>query len=480
MIKKMISKLSVVMLLIFGLIMFFYPILINTSNMFGNMGDVRFITYVLEHFYKWITHQGLHTSFWDMPFFYPYKNTLAFSDVMLGGIPFYIPFRIFGISPFGAIQGCSVLVQILNFIAFYFLMKKTFKFEDWISGAAAFLFTFALPRHNQFMHVQLLFQFFMVFAILAFSNINIENSNLKNHFLFLITSLMFVLQIYTCFYYGWFMVFGGILALIIGLCFKNSRDKIIEFVKIFNKKIIIYVIITFLLLLPLSYHYLIVDGRFTWTYTLLIKPFSFLVSQSWIDSKLCNFSFDYNMEAWTGIGFLSTILIYFGMLQTRFRYQLFLFTLLIVLFFYNVQMNKFIYDYFPGGTAIRAGGRCILFLLPVFAYSLAVFLKKMKNQFLAICLFLLILIEQIPNVSGFSWQKTDHYQRLLLYNIPKDCQVFYYRTKKDVYFDKSIYDIDLMWKADEENKYTANGYSGFMPSYVKDSVPENCIFETKK
>ena len=37
-----------------------------------------------------------------------------------------------------------------------------------------------------------------------------------------------------------------------------------------------------------------------------------------------------------------------------------------------------------------------------------------------------------------------------------------------------------MWKADEENKYTANGYSGFMPSYVKDSVPENCIFETKK
>lgn len=60
MIKKWLGKLSVVMLLIFGLVMFFYPMLINSSNMFGDLGDTRFVTYVLEHFYKWITHQGLH------------------------------------------------------------------------------------------------------------------------------------------------------------------------------------------------------------------------------------------------------------------------------------------------------------------------------------------------------------------------------------------------------------------------------------
>lgn len=100
MIKKWLGKLSVVMLLIFGLVMFFYPMLINSSNMFGDLGDTRFVTYVLEHFYKWITHQGLHTSFWNMPMFYPYENTLAFSDVMLGGIPLYVPFRMLGVSPF--------------------------------------------------------------------------------------------------------------------------------------------------------------------------------------------------------------------------------------------------------------------------------------------------------------------------------------------------------------------------------------------
>ena len=477
MIKKWLGKLSVVMLLLFGLVMFFYPMLINSSNMFGDLGDTRFVTYVLEHFYKWITHQGLHTSFWNMPMFYPYENTLAFSDVMLGGIPLYVPFRMLGVSPLGAMQACGMLAQTLNFVAFYFLMRKTFKFEYWISGAAAFLFAFGLPRHIQMCHVQLLFQFFMIFAILAFSKINAKNSNLKNHLLFLTTSLMFALQIYTSFYYGWFMIFGGTLALLIGLCFKNSRTAIIEFVKNFKKEILLYAVVTFVLLLPLGYHYLLVGGKFGWCNDFMLKPFSFLTSQSLFDSKLWNFQFKYNMEAWTGIGFLSTVLIFIGMWKSRCRWQLLLFTLFVVLFFFNIPMNRFIHYNFPGGTAIRAGGRCIFLLLPVFAYGVAVFLKKTSNQLIAIIFFMLIFAEQIPYESGFSWTKQEHYQRLSQYHIPQECKAFYYRTRKYMQDYDSIYDIDLMWKADEENKYTANGYSGFMPFYIEGSVPENCVFE---
>jgi hypothetical protein len=51
---------------------------VNFTFIPGDVGDVRFIYYILEHFYRWAS--GLDHSLWDPNFFYPYTNVLAFSD----------------------------------------------------------------------------------------------------------------------------------------------------------------------------------------------------------------------------------------------------------------------------------------------------------------------------------------------------------------------------------------------------------------
>src|SRR5215471_6433006 len=40
--------------------------------------DPRFINYLLEHGYQWLTGNRLHRELWNPPFFYPATNALAF------------------------------------------------------------------------------------------------------------------------------------------------------------------------------------------------------------------------------------------------------------------------------------------------------------------------------------------------------------------------------------------------------------------
>ena len=44
----------------------------------GDLGDARFNSVILEHLYQWVT--GTAPKLWSPRFFYPFENTLAFSD----------------------------------------------------------------------------------------------------------------------------------------------------------------------------------------------------------------------------------------------------------------------------------------------------------------------------------------------------------------------------------------------------------------
>lgn len=470
---KILKNIIPYLFLLFGLGIFFYPVLLNPSNMPGDIGDARFISYVLEHGYLWLTQSGIHKSFWDMPFYYPYTNTLAFSDILLGGMLFYAPLRLIVASPQTAVQIWFLIACLLNFTSMYLLMRKTFKFEKVPSSAAAFLFAFGLPRHVQIVHLQLMLQFFMIFSIFAFTKINQQNSALKNHLLFLTGSLLFVMELYTSFYFGWFMVFGSLAALLICIMFKNLRGKIIDFTKKFFKEILTYGILSLILLIPLVHHYLAVGHQFNWTYEYLFKFCSFLTSQSMIDHYILKIPFRFNPETHTGMGFFTTVIVMCGLWKTHSKKPIFLFITLMVIFFWNLDLNLFLYKHFPGASAIRAGARCIFLLLPIFAYGLANFLKLTKNRILLSIFIVLFLAEQIPYRSGYNWTKQEHLQRLSEYTFPSECSVVYYDIKKEPQW---LYNIDIIWKASNENIYTANGYSGYQPPYIEGSVPPNCTF----
>ena len=94
------NKAVPILLLIVGLLFFCYPMILSYGDaMPGDLGDARFINYVLEHGWLYIQRQELHYDFWTLPFFYPNSNTLAYSDIMLGGMILYVPIRFFFKSP---------------------------------------------------------------------------------------------------------------------------------------------------------------------------------------------------------------------------------------------------------------------------------------------------------------------------------------------------------------------------------------------
>lgn len=470
---KILNKIIPYLFLAFGLIIFLHPMLLDTGKLPGDIGDASFINYVLEHGYQWLTGNKLHSSFWDMPIFYPHDNSLAFSDMMIGGMLIYTPIRMFISSPQTALQLWLTIACILNYVAFWILMRKTFKFGNSESSIAAFLFAFGLPRHLQICHLQLMLQFFSIFYFYAFTQIKNENTPLKNNILFLTGSALFVLQLYTTFYFGWFTVFGGLIALFICLIYKNTRDKIFYIIKTYWKEVILSGIISIILLIPLVYHYLAVNSQFGWTPVYLLKFFSFLKSESMLDEFIWHNPFRSNCEAYTGIGFITSIFVLIGICRSKYWFEMLLFLFLTGMFFENCEWNHALYKYFPGASAIRAGGRVVFLMLPVFAWGIANFFKHLNKRSIITIAAIIFLIEQIPFVHGYDWTKTIHNQRLQTINIPKECKVVYYNIKAT---PKYKYLLDIMWKAHYENIYTANGYSGYMPEYIPGTVPKNCVF----
>jgi hypothetical protein len=85
------------------------------SRLPGDLIDCRFVGYVLEHGYQWLT--GRVPSFWDAPFFHPMTRTLALSDTMAGALPLYAGLRVLVPGPEQAMVGLVVLFFLLNFAA---------------------------------------------------------------------------------------------------------------------------------------------------------------------------------------------------------------------------------------------------------------------------------------------------------------------------------------------------------------------------
>ena len=141
-IQNLTKMLIPIIFLMIGISIFCYPMILNPDNMPGEMVDARFINYILEHQFLFLNQIHPHTSFWDVPMYYPLKNTLALSDILLGMSPIYILTRYFIKNPQTNLQIMFVLLNILNFLTFYIFAKKIFKLDVIHSSFSAFLFAF--------------------------------------------------------------------------------------------------------------------------------------------------------------------------------------------------------------------------------------------------------------------------------------------------------------------------------------------------
>ena len=122
----------------------------------GDLADARFSNYVLEHFFRWLS--GLDHEYWTAPFFYPYHNTIAFSENFLGSAIFYAIFRWIGFSQVTSFQGWYITGFIFNYFSAYYVLSRL-RFNAWAVACGSFFFTFGLPMIAQEGHSQLVFRF---------------------------------------------------------------------------------------------------------------------------------------------------------------------------------------------------------------------------------------------------------------------------------------------------------------------------------
>jgi len=455
------------LLLFFGLFCFFFPVLINSSLLPGDLGDARLINYILEHGYKFFIGDDFHSSLFNMPFFFPNKNTLFYSDVLLGGMLIYTPIRHFINSPFTALQIWLTVLCILNYFSFYFLSKNVFKFDIITSSISAFLFAFALPRHIQMSHLQLYTQFLMIFGLYFFLN------NKKSYFRFILSSVFFVLQFYTSFYFGWFSTFGGTLCIIIMLSFSNTRKILFDFILENKRRLIAFVLTFIILIIPLAYKYISVGASgFGYYDYFLFNKYSFITSSSALD-KIFYIPHNINVEKQAGIGILTTTMLIFGLFGLKkYRLQIALFVFITAAFFWLEPYNYFLYLFFPGGNVIRAGGRVIFLILIPFSYLIGVFFEKIKPN-LPVFLFILsiFLLEQVPSVNVFHWNKNIQAKRINSYNINKNCKLFLIEPE-----NRLLSQTDAIWLTEKVRIPTVNGYSGYIPKIQKDLTSKECRY----
>jgi len=130
----------------------------------GDLGDSRFINFLLENGHQWIN-SGFN-SFWEGGFMYPFENSIALSDTMLGTLPVYTIWRWFEFSPETSYQLWWISICILNYWCAYYVFKK-WSGHPYIALILAWIFAFSIFNIGQLVFMQMIVRFMVPIAFYA-------------------------------------------------------------------------------------------------------------------------------------------------------------------------------------------------------------------------------------------------------------------------------------------------------------------------
>lgn len=217
-IKTIYYKVFPYFLYVFGMYYFCLRILgLDLSYIPGDLGDSRLINYFLEHGHRWLS--GSNKFFWSADFMYPFKNTIAISDNMLGTMPIYSFWRLLGFSFETSYQLWWLSICSLNFWCCYVVSKK-WGFNITTASIMAWLFAFSIFNLGQLNYMQTIIRFCVPLAF-YFGHKSITAYSLKNLILYL---LCIVLQMYSVMYTGFYLFYFSLLYVLI-YCFINKSIK---------------------------------------------------------------------------------------------------------------------------------------------------------------------------------------------------------------------------------------------------------------
>lgn len=169
----------------------------------GDLGDSRFINYLLEHGYLFLS--GETESFWNAAFMHPYPNTIAISDNMIGTLPIYSLWRLVGLEQETAYQFWWMTICVLNYWITFWIMKKWFKRTN-LAILVAFVFAFSIFNLQQLNYMQMTIRFMIPVVIYAATRL-VETGNTRYLFYF---SMGLLIQFYSVIYTGFFLFYFSI------------------------------------------------------------------------------------------------------------------------------------------------------------------------------------------------------------------------------------------------------------------------------
>lgn len=251
--KKSIKHLLAIAIFLIAAIYITYPLIFNLGSLSTGLQDELLIAWIQN----WVVH-ALTTNplaLFDANIYYPYHNSLAFSDS-------HIISSLLSIIPKGLIGEPIVtqnftLITSLTLLGFSVYILSCSLVKSFLpSLLTGFLVIFSPAVLDKYVHTQILAIYFVPFAILFIFRF------LKDfNYLYLYASLAcFVLQTLNSFLPGYFILFSYLI--IFSVFYFLNRKKAL---KVISKKILISFIISIIFLLPFITPYYFVSSEFHYT-----------------------------------------------------------------------------------------------------------------------------------------------------------------------------------------------------------------------
>lgn len=251
-----IVELLPIVLLFAGLLLF--PVSMmnrDFSRIPGDKGDARFNNYILEHGYKYA--KGEVPDYWDAPFLYPHRNTIALSDNLLGTLPVYIFFRSLKCDKETSFQWWFLSMFALNFLGCYLALRK-WSGNVLLSSCGAYIYAFSIYLLGHINHVQILPKF--IAPLVLFWLWQYLSKKRIVSLAFAVTGLTY--QFYCGMYLGFFLFYVMLFMIISYLVIFRDTEIFKQFIQRKTALTIGGIIVVNLALLyPMLSHYIPVSGQ---------------------------------------------------------------------------------------------------------------------------------------------------------------------------------------------------------------------------
>jgi hypothetical protein len=468
-----------------SLLLVYHPMLLSGLAVIQfDPGDTRFCHYMLEHGWRWVLREPGHTSFWSPSFFYPTPNVAAYSEVLLGALPLYAPWRALGLAPDTSFQLWQLSVTALNFAAMHLLLRRGLGFGALPATFGAVLFAAAGMRTNQTMHPQLFPQALTVFAVYALVRVArpVAPVERSRRVWLAVFFLCLSWQLWAGFYLGWFLGVGLMMMGGVALALPEARRGVVEVVRAHPVWLVARVVLPAASLVPLALPYLEASRElglrdYSEVRNMLprLKSWFYLGGQSWLYGwmdRLGPFArLPMAHEQCIGVGLLTLGLCVAGFRSLRQTGvgRLALGTALLVFFLSSkwtvLEPWYLVYKLVPGGQAIRAVCRIGLLMLVPLSIALAAGLQASQRRWgswAVLALGVLMALEQGQTVAAFDQAQYRRYVADITSRIGKDCQAFLYAPVRSGHPEWKE-QIDGMWAGLVSGVPTLNGYSGGNP-----------------